>query len=129
MTGFVVRRFPWLRSDHPLVMRESRRINHNLPTFLRKLTDPWTMLGYAALIHGAFFALSLIGFQRLIFGMSNLFLPFLTPFGTPIVAAFVHSVLCWALMIGLANHTTYLIASDVSTGSWDMLRLAPYSSG
>src|SRR5258706_4742219 len=110
MVGFAVRRFPWLRADHPLVVRESRRINHNLPTILRKLTDPWTMLGYAALIHGSFFAFSLIGFQRMFFGISDLMLPFLTPFGTPIAAAFLHSILYWALMIGLANHTTFLIA-------------------
>lgn len=129
MIGFATRRFPWLKADHPLVVRESRRVNRELPKFLRKLTDPWTMLGYAALVHGAFFALSLIGFQRLIFGMSDLFLPFLTPFGTPIVAALLHSVLYWALMIGLANHTTYLIARDVSTGTWDILRLTPYTSG
>src|SRR5260221_8659943 len=128
MRGFITRRFPWLKSDHPLVVRDSRRINRELPKFLRKLTDPWTMLGYAALVHGAFFALSLVGFQRLIFGMSDLFLPFLTPFGTPLVAAFLHSVLYWALMIGLANYSTYLIASDVSTGTWEILRLTPYSS-
>src|SRR5689334_21389998 len=129
MKGILTRRFPWLRADHPLVVRDSRRVNRELPKFLRKLTDPWTMLGYAALVHGAFFALSLIGFQRLIFGMSDLFLPFLTPFGTPLVAAFLHSILYWALMIGLANYSTLLIASDVSTQTWDVLRLTPYSGG
>jgi hypothetical protein len=127
MFGIATRRFPLLRADHPLVVRESRRIKHRLPKPLNKLGDPWTMLGYAALIHGAFFALSLVGFQKMFTGLSDLMLPFLTPFGTPIAAAFLHSILYWTLLIGLTNYTTFLVSRDVSTHTWDTLRLTPFT--
>jgi hypothetical protein len=86
------------------------------------------MLGYAALIHGILFMVSLLGFQRLFPGLPTVMLPFLTPFGTPVAAAILHSILYWAMLIGISNYTTLLIGRDLETRTWDILRLTPYVS-
>src|SRR5258706_5274597 len=65
MWSLLIRRFRWLDPYHPIAVRESRRNYPELPRFIRKLTDPWTMLGYAAMLHGIFFILSLIGYSRI----------------------------------------------------------------
>jgi len=100
-----------------------------LPTLIRKLTDPWTMLGYAALLHGIFFVVSLVSYSRLNKLFPNMMLPFLTPFGTPVAAAILHSILYWAMLIGICNYVTYLIAVDIEGGTWRLLRTTPYSIG
>ncbi len=129
MYRFFVARFPWLSPTHPLAVREAKRINYDFPKFIRKLSDPWTMLGYAALIHGALFMVSLLGFQHLFPGTPAVMLPFLTPFGTPVAAGLLHSILYWIMLIGICNYTTLLIGHDIETKTWDILRLTPYVSG
>ncbi len=126
MFGYLYKRFPWLGPKHPLVAREQRRVNHELPRLIRKMTDPWTTLGYAALIHGAMFMVSLIGYGRLFPGMPIILMPFLTPFGTPLAAAMLHSVLYWAMLIGVCNYTTFLVGHDVETRTWNILQTTPY---
>jgi hypothetical protein len=126
MWSMVIRRFDWLNPRHPIAVRESRRIRQTLPKLIRKLSDPWTMLGYAALLHGSFFIFSLLGYSRLNSTFPNLILPFLTPFGTPIAAMILHSALYWMMQIGICNYTTHVIASDMEGGTWRLLRTTPY---
>src|SRR5258708_37442624 len=106
MFGYLYKRFPWLGPKHPLVVREKRRVNHELPRLIRKMTDPWTTLGSAALIHGAMFMASLIGYGRLFPGLPIILLPFLTPCGTSLAAAMLHSVVYFATLIGGCDYTT-----------------------
>ncbi len=126
MFAALIRRIPWLSPKHPLTAREMRRVNHDLPKFFRKLTDFWTTLGYAALLHGAFFILALITYGHFLPALPIILMPFLTPFGTPIGMGILHSILYWAMMIGICNQTTALIARDVESGTWAVLRLTPH---
>jgi hypothetical protein len=128
MLSVLTRRFPWLSPSHPLAAREAHRDHQTLPTLLRKLTDPWTMLGYAALLHGMFFIISLFSYNRINRAFPNMMLPFLTPFGTPVAVAVLHSILYWAMLIGICNQMTYFISSDLQAGTWGVLRTAPYST-
>src|SRR5215467_3081238 len=124
-----LRRPAWLDPRNPIAAREGGRKPQRLPTFIRKLADPWPMLGYATALHGFFFILGLIGYSRINIIFPGLILPFLTPFGTPISAGFLHTILYWLMMIGLCNYTTYYIARDVESGMWQLLRLTPYTEG
>src|SRR5258708_7569617 len=126
MYAALIRRIPWLSPKHPLTAREMRRVNHDLPKFFRKLTDFWTTLGYAALIHGSFFILALITYGHFLPALPIILMPFLTPFGTPIGMGILHSILYWAMMIGICNQTTHLIARDVESGTWAVLRSTPH---
>lgn len=126
MWSMLVRRHEWLSARHPIAARESRRVRQTLPMLIRKLSDPWTMLGYAALLHGAFFVFSLLGYSKLNATFPNLILPFLTPFGTPIAAMILHSMLYWMMLIGICNYTTHVISSDIEGGTWRLLRTTPY---
>src|SRR5260221_1060537 len=117
----------WLDPRNPIAVREARRKPQKLPTFFRKLTEPWPMLGYATALHGFFFLLGLMGYNRINAVIPGLILPFLTPFGTPISAGILHTILYWAMLIGLCNYTTYFVASDIETGTWRLLRLTPAS--
>src|SRR5258708_35863879 len=128
MFDSIVRRYPWLSIHHPIGVRESRHFHYRFPGFIRKLTDPWSMIGYAALIHGFLFMLALVGFQHLIPSAAPLFLPFLTPLGTPIAIAFLHSILYWAMLIGVCNYSILLIGRDFETHTWDYLRVTPLAS-
>ncbi|MEP7288931.1 MAG: hypothetical protein ABI947_24525 [Chloroflexota bacterium] len=119
-------RFPWLSLKHPLVIHESNRINHELPKLIRKLTDFWTMLGYAAMLHGLIFVLSLTIPQHNFVGLSSLFIPFLSPFGTPIAAGMLHSILYWLMLIGVCNYTVFLVGTDVQSNAWVILRTTPF---
>ena len=129
MWSMLTRRFNWLDVSHPVARREIGRNRQELPKLIRKLTDPWTMLGYAAMLHGIFFALSLISYNQINRAFPNLALPFLTPFGTPVAAGLLHSVLYWAMLIGVVNFTSYFVGSDMETGMWPLLRTTPYTSG
>jgi hypothetical protein len=129
MRSVMTKRFDWLDTSHPVARREIGRNRQELPKFIRKLTDPWTMLGYAAMLHGIFFAIALLSYNQISRAFPNLALPFLTPFGTPIAAALLHSILYWAMLIGVVNFTSYFVASDVETGMWPLLRTTPYTSG
>src|SRR5438552_17103013 len=105
MWSLLIGRFHWLNPSHPIAVREANLTRLPLPPLIRKLTDPWTMLGYAALLHGIFFVLSLVSYSRLNKLFPNMMLPFLTPFGTPVAAAILHSILYWAMLIGICNYT------------------------
>ncbi len=129
MWNVLVRRFDWLSPRHPIAVRDSRRVQQTLPLLIRKLSDPWTMLGYAALLHGAFFIFSLLGYSRLNSAFPSLILPFLTPFGTPIAAMILHSILYWIMLIGICNYTTHVVASDIEGGTWRLLRTTPFLTG
>jgi hypothetical protein len=129
MWSVLTRRFSWLDVSHPVARREMGRNRQELPKFIRKLTDPWTMLGYAAMLHAVFFAISLLSYNQINRAFPNLTLPFLTPFGTPVAAALLHSVLYWVMLIGVVNFTSSFVASDVETGMWPLLRTTPYTSG
>ena len=128
MWSLLTERFHWLDPAHPIAVREARRTRQPLPSLIRKLTDPWTMLGYAALLHGIFFVVSLVSYSRLNKLFPNMMLPFLTPFGTPVAAAMLHSILYWAMLIGICNYVTYLIAVDIEGGTWGLLRTTPYTT-
>ncbi len=127
MPGILIRTFPWLSQQHPLTAREAKRVPRQIPQIFRKLTDPWTTIGYAALMHGIFFGFAMFSYGHFFSIMPDLLMPFLTPFGTPIAIAILHTILYWAMLIGLCNYTTAIIARDVGTGSWTLLRMASFS--
>ncbi len=129
MWSVVTRRLTWLDPTHPIAKRETRRNRQELPRFVRRLTDGWTLLGYAAMLHGIFFAVALLSYNHINQLVPNVMLPFMTPFGTPIAAAFLHSILYWAMLIGVTNFTSYFVASDIEARMWPLLRTTPYSSG
>jgi len=128
MWNTLLKRFAWLDVNHPIALREARRTHPPLPTFVRKLSDPWTMLGYAAMLHGGLFVVSLLSYGSLNRAFPNMMLPFLTPFGTPLAAAMLQSILYWAMLIGVCHYTTSLIASDVDTNAWPLLRMTSHST-
>ncbi len=127
----LVKQYPWLESTHPLVRRDSRLQQRELPKLIRKISGPWTMLGYAAVIHGALFVASFVLYGNVAGGQANtavpLLMPFLTPFGTPLAAALLHSVLYWTMMIGICNMTTFLVAREMEQNTWRLLRSTPYT--
>ncbi len=106
-------------------------MQHGLPSFFRRITNPWTLLGYAAVIHGGLFIVSIAAYNQMGNNLASAFLPvfspFLTPFGTPIAAYLLHSVLYWAMLIGICNQATYAIGHEFESGTWSLLRLTPYS--
>jgi hypothetical protein len=128
MWNTLLKRFAWLDVNHPIALREARRTHPPLPTFVRKLSDPWTMLGYAAMLHGGLFVVSLLSYGSLNRAFPNMMLPFLTPFGTPLAAAMLQSILYWAMLIGVCHYTTSLIANDVETNAWPLLRMTSHST-
>ncbi len=128
MWNTLLKRFSWLDVNHPIAVREARRNHPPLPTFVRKLSDPWTMLGYAAMLHGAMFVVSLLSYGSLNRAFPNMMLPFLTPFGTPLAAAMLQSILYWAMLIGVCHYTTSIIANDVETNAWPLLRMTSHSA-
>ena len=128
MFDFLVRRYTWLSKDHPIVARETRHLHFRFPNFIRKLTDGWSMLGYAVGLHLCMFALALIGFQLLIPSVAPLFLPFLTPLGTPFAVGILHSILYWAMLIGVCNYSILLVGRDIETRTWEILRVTNLTS-
>lgn len=119
--------FPWLNARHPLVQREVQHVPP-LPQFFRRLTEVRSILGYAALIHLTLFVTAMLVYSRSNQQM-NLFLsPFLTPFGLPLAAGMLHSILYWAFLLGIGNLTTRFIAGEMASRSMTVLRLTPYST-
>ena len=86
------------------------------------------MLGYATALHGFFFILGLVGYNRINALFPSLILPFLTPFGTPISAGILHTILYWLMLIGMCNYITFFVAGDIESGMWKLLRLTPYTN-
>jgi hypothetical protein len=126
MLRLLTKRFSWLDPAHPIAAREAKFNPVPLPKFILKLTDFWALLGYAALLHGLLFLISLLSYSRISRAFPNMMLPFLTPFGTPVSAGMIHSLLYWAMIIGICNYTVYFVARDVEMGAWTTLRMTPY---
>lgn len=128
----ILARYEWLRPTHPIAVRDARWMPYTLPLTLRRLAAPWTLLGYSAVVHGALFVISVVTYNHMLTGMATLFMPFLspflTPFGTPIAAGVLHSVLYWAMLIGIANQMSYGIASELQGSTWQALRLTPFTT-
>jgi hypothetical protein len=107
-------------------------MQHGLPSFFQRITNPWTLLGYAAVIHGGLFMVSIATYNQMSNSLASAFLPvfspFLTPFGTPIAAYMLHTLLYWAMLIGICNQTSYAIGHEFESGTWSLLRLTPYTS-
>jgi hypothetical protein len=119
--------YPWLSKRHPIAQRD---ISHATPPplFFRRLTEVRSMLGYASLIHLVLFILSMVAYSRMSSPLGALFAPFLTPFGLPLSAAFLHSILYWAMLLGIGNQITQQLASEMASRSFTVLRLTPYST-
>lgn len=124
-------RYDWLNPLHPIAVRDTRWMHRDLPLMLRRLNNPWSMLGYAAVVHGVLFVISIIAYHYLGNTLAGAFIPllspFLTPFGTPLAAALLHSILYWAMLIGICNQMTFAIAREYELESWRVLRLTPFS--
>ncbi|MBX3061774.1 MAG: hypothetical protein U0528_14835 [Anaerolineae bacterium] len=123
---FLIHRYPWLDAQHPLAQRDLARIPV-IPHFFRRLTEVRSILGYAALIHLIMFIVAMIIYTYLPPAFSGWLAPFLTPFGMPVAAAMLHSILYWGLLIGVCNNTTALVSRDVKARSLELLRLTPYN--
>ena len=119
--------FPWMSVRHPMAQREISRVSV-IPLFFRRLTEIRSMLGYAALIHLTFFAASMIIYNRKQLLLNAILAPFLTPFGLPLAAAALHSILYWAMLIGVCNMFTTVLCRDLMGHTWQLLRLTPVSS-
>lgn len=128
--AYLQRRYPWLKPQHPIALRDARWVHHELPLFIRRLANPWTLLGYAAVIHGLMFIFRVIIYNYLNPALASTLLPvvspFLTPFGTPIATGLLHSILYWAMLIGICNHTAHAITRERASGSWTLLLLTPF---
>ncbi len=125
-------RYSWLNELHPIAYRDLHWSRHEMPVFFRRITNPWTLLGYAAVIHGGLFVVSIATYNQMGNSLANAFLPifspFLTPFGTPIAAYFLHSVLYWGMLIGICNQVTGSLGHEFESGTWTLLRLTPYTA-
>ena len=126
------RRAAWLDPRHPVVQRDAHYLPALMPRFVNRLSAPWTLVGYSAMVHGLFFALAIGTYHTAQPAVADvlmpLFSPFLTPFGTPLVMAFFQSVLYWSLLTGLSGQVAQNIGRELESGTWGILRLTPYSS-
>lgn len=122
-------RFPWLSASHPIVARETKFHRYQHPPFIRKLSDPWSMLGYAAILHGCLFFIAILSVQHLAPSLTPVFLPFLTPFGTLLTFAMLHSILYWTMLIGVSHFTLKSVGQDLNSGTWQELRLTALRGG
>src|SRR5690349_16906938 len=111
--------FPWMSVRHPMAQREVSRVTV-IPLFFRRLTEVRSTLGYAALIHLAFFAASMLVYSRKQTIFNAILAPFLTPFGLPLAAAALHSILYWAMLIGISNTMTTILSRDLSANTWQL---------
>jgi hypothetical protein len=118
----------WWRLDHPLLRREVARAACPLPPSLDKLTDFWRLWSSAAMLHGIGFAFSLVGIQPRVPGLMYLYLPFVTPFGTPIIAALLHTLMYWVLLLSLIHAAAQSFAAEGEGRAWEALRLTPMSA-
>lgn len=129
----MVTRFVWLNPKHPIAVKDARwTLRAGLPRLLQRMSNVWTMLGYAAVIHGTLFLVSVLTYQQFTNSQASAILsalsPFLTPFGTPITAALIHSLIYWAMLIGVVNQTAVSFAAEFEQGSWEILRLTPFNT-
>src|SRR5688572_4094750 len=120
-------RFPWMSARHPVVQRELSRVAA-IPRFFMRLTEVRSILGYAALIHLACFAASMLLYSQKGSVLNAFLAPFLTPFGLPLAAAGLHSLLYWAMLMGLGNMLTVILCRDMNSRSWQLLRMTPIST-
>ncbi|HVO43578.1 MAG TPA: hypothetical protein VMT34_13185, partial [Aggregatilineales bacterium] len=80
----------------------------------------------SAMLHGAIFVLALLAFGR-VSSLSGVLTIFVTPFGMVFTLAFFQTLLYWATLIGICNYMTRSVARELSGGTWNLLRLTPYS--
>lgn len=128
----VYQRAGWLDPLHPIAQRDAHHLPAVMPRFIKRLSAPWTLVGYSALVHGLFFAFAIGTYHAaqpaVADSLMPIFSPFLTPFGTPLVMAFFQSVLYWSMLLGLSGQVAQNIGREVEGGTWGILRLTPYSS-
>lgn len=61
-----ITRYPYLNPLHPIARREAHFAHPQpLPLTFRRLTNIWTLLGYAAMVHGVLFVVSVISYNRM----------------------------------------------------------------
>ncbi|MFN7210972.1 MAG: hypothetical protein ACK4P1_11385, partial [Aggregatilineales bacterium] len=77
------RHFPALDERHPIALREMRAMPSLMPAWVRRFTSFWTLVGFAALIHGGLFFVAILLYNVPSPDLLPLISPFLTPFGTP----------------------------------------------
>ncbi|MDL1923877.1 hypothetical protein FBQ95_14820 [Chloroflexi bacterium CFX3] len=121
-----LRRFPMLDARHPVALRDAHFMPDAMPKWVRRFTNFWALVGFAALIHGGLFFFAVLFYHMPNTALVPLMAPFLTPFGTPIILVIMHSVLYWALLIGIANQMTYSFGRELESQTWRVLRLTPY---
>lgn len=122
------RHFPALDERHPIALREMRSMPSLMPAWVRRFTNFWTLVGFAALIHGGLFFVAILLYNVPSPDLLPLISPFLTPFGTPIILAVLHTALYWALLFGVSGHMVYSFSSELEGHKWSVLRLTPYRS-
>ncbi|RMF52455.1 MAG: hypothetical protein D6749_04875 [Chloroflexota bacterium] len=123
-----LKRLPILSAQHPIARREARFMPDLMPQWMRRFTNFWSVVGFAALIHGALFFVAILLYNAPTPDLIPLISPFLTPFGTPIIMAVLHSVLYWSLLFGLSRHMAHSFGSELEGQTWSVLRLTPYLS-
>jgi len=117
-----------LSARHPIALREAHFTPDLMPAWVRRFTNFWTLVGFAALIHGALFFVAILIYNTPNRDLISLISPFLTPFGTPIILAVLHSVLYWSLLFGVSRHMAHSFGQELEKQTWSVLRLTPYRS-
>lgn len=127
----LARRHIGLDAKHPVSIRDRLFLPEFLPPRIKRWSNIWTLLGVAALIHGGMFILGVLLYHSSTANQDLLpvFSPFLTPFGTPIIVAVLHTIIYWSLLLGIARQMTFSFTRELETRSWGILRLTPYDSG
>jgi len=123
-----LRRFPTLSAQHPIALREAHFTPDLMPAWVRRFTNFWTLVSFAALIHGALFLVAILIHNTPNQDLILLISPFLTPFGTPIMLAVLHSALYWSLLFGVSRHMAHSFARELEGQTWSVLRLTPSRS-
>ena len=119
-------RLKWLNLNHPVAAREIRRIQIPIPTPIKKLSDAWKMIGYAAILQGLIFVAVLVSYSRLL-SISGAIAVFVTPFGMIFTLAFLQTILYWIVQIGICNYTSRAVATEINRSMWSVLRMTPFS--
>jgi uncharacterized integral membrane protein len=117
-----------LSARHPIALREAHFMPDLMPAWVRRFTNFWTLVGFAALIHGALFFVAILVYNTPNRDLISLISPFLTPFGTPIILAVLHSALYWSLLFGVSRHMAHSFGQELERQTWSVLRLTPYRS-
>ncbi|GAB4545846.1 MAG: hypothetical protein OHK0023_04770 [Anaerolineae bacterium] len=126
----VARRHIGLDAKHPVAVRDRLFLPEFLPPRIKRWSNIWTLLGVAALIHGGMFIVGVLLYHSNTANQDLLpvFSPFLTPFGTPIIVAILHTFIYWSLLLGIARQMTFSFTRELEARSWGILRLTPYDS-